>query len=252
MTFKLTHSILKEIVDSSVKDAMQLTKLDDEAWREKVRQARLEDTIAQTVGHAEKETKGAAKEEDPQTAGGPTRDLDVDAGAQKAPPEGSPTPAAGEIDAAAIIDKFNIIRSGRSMNDKDISQGLQKFLGTLRPEQRQAMFSILQNVSKIVAPTVDSNRLQKPAEEPSAIQAARVQMLQKRREDGESAAATREKNQSAALAPEEPQAAPKRAAPMPQATPPEEDEIEDTSPPIRVGKRTAESLRVKMKQLLQD
>ena len=32
----------------------------------------------------------------------------------------------------------------------------------------------------------------------------------------------------------------------------ESEEVEDTSPPIRVGRRTAESLRLKMKTLLED
>lgn len=262
MTQRLTKSslsrLLNEAVVSSVEKALELQKLEKQAEIEQAKQVRLEDEISATVGagkERDREPLTPEKEADepaldaPQraTLDLPGREPQTDAApAQASQPDQpqSKKPDAKEIDAAAIIDKFNIIRSGRSMNDRDISSAMSKFVNSLRPEQRSAMFSVLAKIGSIVAPQADASRLTKPPEEPSAIQAARVQMLQKRREDSETAA----KNRVATAAP---QVSPE---PPPESTPeaPEDEEPEDLSPPIRVGKRTAESISAKMKHLLQD
>jgi hypothetical protein len=225
------ETFLRTVVEASIDDALKLSDLEREAEREKQRQAALEDRIEKTVGGGS--SKSHKNEDDPIVGGAPKRDALAGSTGSEAPAQSEPEEPAGEIDAEAIIDKFNIIRSGRSMNDRDISTAIQKFMGTLKPEQRKAVFQVLAQIGKIVQPNVDTTRLTKPPEEPSAVQAARVQMLQKRREDREDAA----QRHTAA------QDAPQRSAPKPTATPradepKENDEEKDKeAPPIRVGRR---------------
>lgn len=265
MSLRIAQKFLNEVVKASVEQALEFSRLEDEAEREKIKQANLEDRIAATVGHGEDKHTSVKAEEDPATVGGPTRGQALDIPGRDQPPEKQQASAgqsgekhqAQEIDADAIIDKFNIIRSGRSMNDRDISSSMTALINKLTPEQRSGIFTMLSNIGKLVAPAVDSSRLTKPPEEPSAVQNARLQMLQKRRQDREQAAEKRAEDVSSSVA-EKP--APERAPgsvpePEPRHREEEEEDVygtEDTSPPIRVGKRTAESIRVKMKQLLQD
>lgn len=255
---KFNSKLLNEIVNASIEDALTMSRLEAEAEREKKRQVSLEDEISKTVGSGKSDRSSLGSEADEDvTAGGPTREKSLDLPSRSSPPEskeksaGSDEVSSDEIDADAIIDKFNIIRSGRSMNDRDISTAMTKLINTLKPDQRSTMFKLLQHVGTIVAPNVDSGRLTKPPEEPSAITAQRLQMLQKRREDRENAAqrhassatATKETSPASDVGTEE----------RPSSRPPEDldqDNVEDTSPPIRVGKRTAESIRMKLKQIL--
>lgn len=243
---------LRNIVEASVGQALELSRLADEAEREKMRQDRLEAAIDSSVGASDDRDK-LELEADP--TGAPTRggSLDVPTGQQQEPPpeqaRQSQTAKPEDVDSDAVIDKFNIIRSGRSMNDRDISAAMKKMIDGMKPEQRMAIFSVLSQIGKIVAPTVDSSRLTKPPEEPTAVQAARLDMLQKRRQDRESSAQKRANDVSTAVVDKQ---APQRAPETPPPAEPEERGVEDTSPPIRVGKRTAEGLRAKMKQLLQD
>jgi hypothetical protein len=76
---------------------------------------------------------------------------------------------------------------------------MMKLVNSLTPEQKSTTFSILKQIGSIVAPTVDSSRLTKPPEEPSAVQAARVKMLQKRREDSEAASQRQKDDVSSAI-----------------------------------------------------
>lgn len=253
MTLRISPKLLSEIVAASVEDAIEMSRLEDEAERERVKQSSIEDRIASTAGAGKDDPDSMGKEADAPTRGD---NASLDMPGREPPEQAEPQarqsqqPDAEDIDAGALIDKFNIIRSGRSMNDRDISTAMTKLINAMRPEARSALFSALSQVGKIVAPTVDATRLNKPPEEPTAVQAARLQMLQKRRQDREQAADKRAADVSNAVVDE--------PAPQRSERPPPEDldepkrGAEDLSPPIRVGRRTAESAHVRMKQLLQD
>lgn len=241
-----------EAIASSVGDALELRKREYEADRERFKQSKIEDEIARTVGSGDdKKDKFAAEDSAPERQ--QSLDIPNEKNANQSPQPDQGAKEKQEIDAEAVIDKFNIIRSGRSMNDNDISSALQKMLNGLDANTRATLFKVLQNVATVVAPAVDASRMTKPPEEPSAVQNARLQMLQKRRQDRENAADSRVANASKEIAVND---APERKAELePELEPSQDDqtqqdEIEDTSPPIRVGKRTAEGIQRRVKLLM--
>ena len=228
--FRFDPQELKDLVENVVSDAVRDT---DDAIEKKRQQALQRDieqraNISTEKGTDEKEVERELSD-DPLNTGAPKRaapGIDPQQAAPAASPQAPQQGPQGPIDADAIIDKFNIIRSGRSLNDRDIRDMMKQYLGSLTPGQMQATFGILQKIAGIVQPAVPP-RTQAPPQEPSAITNARLQMLQQKQAG--------EKQQQA----QPPQASAPAAAPPPRAAkpPPDEEEEERDLPPIRVGPR---------------
>jgi hypothetical protein len=219
---------LREIIEASIEQALELSRLDSEAEREKLRQKMLSDKVDAEVGSRKESEKKQLEADEDDVVG-------KDAPTRAKPPEGQDTQSKDadkadkksdidpkDIDADALIDKFNIIRSGRSMNDREISTALTKYINSLQPSIRSTLFDVIKNVAHVVAPGADTERLTKPPEEPTAVQNARLQMLQKRREDKEKAAEKRELELFTSKT---------------QTTGGKPPEKEDVSPPVKVGKK---------------
>lgn len=248
---RITDGFLRQIVEASIGDAMAAKKLEVQADEERLKQATLTHKINQTVGSGDDKEDSLEKEleKSAPTGGAPKRGAAL-AGAEI--PDAPPATQRGndEINGDSIIDKFNIIRSGHSMNDRDIRDRLQQYLGSLTQSQRNAVFAILKNIGGIVAPAAPLARTQAPQEEPTAVQNARLQML-KQKQTGEQPSQPAPQQQ--AQQPQEPAPRTANAAPRRAAQPPaEEPDEEDTSPPIRVGRRATESVKARMKLLLQE
>jgi hypothetical protein len=242
-SFKISEHALREIIEATVGDALSRQRMDAEAQRQNAIQRDIEAKIqASDVNAGNKKDKFATEAgNDPTNTGAPVRGVNPttqsDQHTNIAPQVATPQ----MIDADAIIDKFNIIRSGRSLNDRDIRDLMKKYFGSLAPQQLQAIFSVLQKIGSIVAsPQVDANRLKAPPEEPTAIKNARLAMLRKKYDTEHSktdALMTQAQSVDVPSTDEEAET---------------EENEEDNSPPIRVGSRTAESVKLKMKLLLQE
>lgn len=227
---RLTEDILKQIAEQSVVDVLDKVKQD---------QLNLQDKTAKKIDSSTpkgdgKEKLGKEADSDPLNTGAPKRAPGSLPGADQqqnpAPQQQkqSPLPQPEQVDADSIIDKFNIIRSGRSLNDKDVKEGVKNYFMSLTPQQRLAVFSVLQQIASIVQPAVDSSRLQAP-EEPKGDQTARLNMLHA-------------KQSSMTNAPQQPTSQPV-AAPAPPAAPqqskPAAQSEEDRTPPVRVKRKSA-------------
>lgn len=236
--FRTLESTIKPIVESAVSDIIRVSRHDAEAKRQKEIQAAVERDVKAVADADDSQgvQKIRAEDENPLSQGAPKRDTQSPAvpNAQqdmKQPAEQQ----AEQIDADAIIDKFNIIRSGRSLNDRDIKDLMKKYLGSLSDSQRGAVFGILQRIGTIVAPAVDAQRLHAPPEEPSAVKDARLQMLQQKR--------TAEKDVKNVAPPSvEPKSQTMKVKAQSSDAQKNDDE-EDNSPPIRVGARTSETIK---------
>lgn len=244
--FRTLETTIKPIVESAVSDIISVSKRDAEAKRQKEIQAAVERDV-KAVADADDSNgpqKMRAEDENPLGQGAPKRDAQTPAvpNAQQDMKQPAERPAAEQIDADAIIDKFNIIRSGRSLNDKDIKDMMKKYLGSLSDSQRGAVFGILQRIGTIVAPAVDAQRLHAPPEEPSAVKDARLQMLQQKRTAEKDA-----QGQGAVAQRVEPSKKPADMGVAQDASRKRDDDEEDNTPPIRVGVKASEAVKRKNK-----
>lgn len=228
-----------KLVKEAVADAVVSHDMEFEAERERQRQARVEDRTSKMSKDAAVKPQDEADDEPLAHRSASTRppapppDTTVKNPGEPPAPQAQQPPAGAQsnkITSTSIIDKFNIIRSGRSMSDRDIADAMERYLDSLPDVERRTTLSVLQGIGRIVAPNVDVGRMEKPPEkaEPPGQQSARLAMLQRHRED--------------AQAP--------RDQPRQRPAPEEDEEDEDRSPPIRVGGRTSESVRAKMKLML--
>lgn len=226
---------LRQFVAEAVADAVRAHDHDFESQRERARQAHVEDRVQRATGGIDARVQDEADDDEPLThKGAPTRaptpppDTTVKSpgGVEQEPlatdaPPGGPAPAGTDnVTSTSLIDKFNIIRSGRSMNDRDVADALERYLDGLPDIERRTMLSVLQGIGGIVAPGQDVGRLEKPEkQEPPGQQQARLAMLQRHR-------------QSSASGTPPPPGAPPTPRPSPEE--PEDREREDRSPPVRV------------------
>lgn len=237
--FRTLEATIRPIVESAVSDIVRISRHDAEAKRQKEIQAAVERDVKAVADADDSQgiQKIRAEDENPLSQGAPKRDTQSPAVPNAQQDMKQPAEQQSEqIDADAIIDKFNIIRSGRSLNDRDIKDLMKKYLGSLSDSQRGAVFGILQRIGSIVAPAVDAQRLHAPPEEPSAVKDARLQMLQQKR--------TAEKDVKNVVAPApEPKAQTTQTQVQSKSSQKHNDDEEDNSPPIRVGGRTSEALK---------
>lgn len=240
---KILKSDLIRIVEASVGEALKSDFKGLEAQRQSMIQRNVEDKISRSTGSGEKKEDKLGKEAstDPLNAA-PKKPEDSSQAASIAPV--ALQQQAELIDADAIIDKFNIIRSGRSLNDRDVRDSLKKFLGSLDKGQQKGLFDVLKQIAQVAAPPtaqVDAARLHAPEDEPSPVKDARLKMLQQKFD--------KEQSQSASA----PKAAPAPQKKVSQQRVEKDDESgEDRTPPIKVGSRTSESLFRQMKSVIHE
>lgn len=222
--------VLRSVVESCVNEAIDSIG----AEREKLIQKDFELKLASSAAPSS-DKPSRLKEDDPMNTGAPKRATPTgvpDAQQQQQSAQQGEIPSV--IDADAIIDKFNLIRSGKSFNDRDIRDGIKNFLAAMQPQQLKSLFSILQQMGQIVQPAV-APRVQAPAEEPDAMRDARLKMLQQK------------SNQVSPQPQLQPQTQPAvEKKPTPKA--PDEEDL----PPIRVGMKTTESIKRSMKSVIEN
>jgi hypothetical protein len=93
-----------------------------------------------------------------------------------APDVAVPTaPAATErppITVEEIIEKLNIVRSGRSTKDSDVKRELEEYVGQFSEEEKQALVAFLEGLGQILTSGVDSEDAVDPRD-PYALQIQR-------------------------------------------------------------------------------
>lgn len=149
------------------------------------------------------------------------------------------------INVDAIIDKLNIVRSGRSTKDKEIKTQMDSYVKNLDDAERVALYGFLKGLGDIMASNVPASKAKEPDDEPYGIKMKRVKDLEVKRKEED-----KQKEQDVAAA-DKALVAKKEQETAPKETTPEEiSSEEDTTPPIRAGQKTSEAVRRKMKSLL--
>lgn len=77
--------------------------------------------------------------------------------------------ASGEISVEDVIDKLNIIRSGRSFKDEDVLSGMQDYLEDLDSAEKTALLAFLKGISEIVTAGVKGEEAFEPSENPAKV-----------------------------------------------------------------------------------
>lgn len=223
---------LRDIVSLSINEAL----VDSTSSKEKEEQALVVQKLNQTA--AVSSSKEKEVEEDAVTSGAPRRATPADTAQQSAQTQVQPPPptAPEQIDADSIIDKFNIIRSGRSLSDRDVKDAMKNAFGSMAPGQKQQLYAVLQQIAQIVAPQVDATRSTPPQKEDPALMQARLKMLNQKAQQ----------NTQPAQQPVVQTNNVQQAAPQKQKSKDEEDD----SPPIKVGSKTSESVKKTLKTLI--
>jgi hypothetical protein len=95
--------------------------------------------------------------EQAEPAAAPPPAPDTAAGAAPTSPA-APTDAPQEpITVEDIIDKLNIVRSGRSTKDSDVKRELEEYIGQFSEDEKQALIAFLEGLGQILTSGVDSD-----------------------------------------------------------------------------------------------
>lgn len=75
----------------------------------------------------------------------------------------------GEISPDDVIDKLNMIRSGRTLKDQEVKQRMDQYVQSLTAAERTALLSFLKGIAQIVTGEVQAQQASEPSEHPSDI-----------------------------------------------------------------------------------
>jgi len=252
----LLNEFLRMIAEESVRKSLE--DIEHNTQQERIKQfetgAKI-DQLTASITKTSKEKPLEEKDDDSEDLFAKSKKIQKEKPAEKAPdkkaaepaPEAAPEPeekepagapdepAAGHknITFSMIKDRLNTIRSGRSLRDKEIRQNLKTYFKELSDEEQQELHTLLDNVAKILTAGIEASDGQPPDED----------------EDDEDDDNDSSENDS------KPEEKPKTKAPKQNEPAPQPvgsgTGIEDTSPPIDVGrKQRVESLRRHIKNLM--
>ena len=144
----MSQDFFKEL-DRIVETATRLSLLEalgteDE---EKMRQKKLEDELSALKSSSKKSSKDEVEEGEEAAAAAPETD--------KKDPE-TPTPAIPteeevvEATVDDIVDKLNMLRSGKSTKDEEVRDQLAAYWDTMQPGEQQSLFAYLTGLTQIM------------------------------------------------------------------------------------------------------
>ncbi|MBP04512.1 MAG: hypothetical protein CMA72_06990 [Euryarchaeota archaeon] len=67
---------------------------------------------------------------------------------------------------ARVIDKLNLMRSGKSVKDKEVSAQVKKYFNSLSGPERTALFAYLDALTEIMSGGEDASKVEDPSEDP--------------------------------------------------------------------------------------
>jgi hypothetical protein len=153
---------------------------------------------------------------------------------EKPEPEKKPElekPAASgpdRITFTMIKDKVNTIRSGRSLRDDEIRGELKDYFNELTGDEQEALFAFLDGISQVLTAGIEGEEATEPSKDPYNLKVTSSDDTKKSK----------------------PKEQPKKS-PAKKPQPSGKKDLEDTSPPIDVGKKQrTEALRRHIRELM--
>lgn len=74
-----------------------------------------------------------------------------------------------EVTVEDIVDRLNIIRSGRSLKDDSVSSAMAQYVDSLSSEERVALLAFLKGISQIVTGEIPAEDAVEPSNDPASI-----------------------------------------------------------------------------------
>ena len=201
------HEVVKVSMDSAFRDEQLQKEKEEEARRQERLQTSIQDNPKQQQNEEE---------------------IDQEVDVPQEQPDNNPEQ---EVTFDSIQDRLNIIRSGKSLDDREIKDEMEKYLNGLKDSEKIALFSFLKSIGQIVAHEASGHAVKDPDEEPYDVKMKRVKGLEQNRKEKENLHRDRQNKQVS------------KDQKM-------KSDREDRSPPISVGKRVPESVYHSMKKKL--
>lgn len=85
----------------------------------------------------------------------------------------------GEISLEDVVEKLNVIRSGRSLKDEEVLASMQKYLDDLETAEKTALFSFLKGISQVMTSGVEGDKAFEPNEKPAKVKMEKTPSQQK-------------------------------------------------------------------------
>lgn len=75
----------------------------------------------------------------------------------------------GDVSAAEVIEKLNIIRAGKSFKDEGIKTSMDAYIGGLSNAEKTALFAFLKGIVQIVGGEIEGANAVEPGDNPSNV-----------------------------------------------------------------------------------
>jgi hypothetical protein len=77
--------------------------------------------------------------------------------------------ATGDITLEDVVEKLNVIRSGKSFKDEEVKSNMEKYVNDLDEAERTALLSFLKGISEIVTAGIEGDKATEPGEKPANV-----------------------------------------------------------------------------------
>ena len=77
--------------------------------------------------------------------------------------------SSGEVTIDDVIDRLNVIRSGKSLKDEEVISSMEKYLKSLDKAEKTALFSFLKGISEIMTAGISGEDAFEPQDPPATV-----------------------------------------------------------------------------------
>lgn len=85
----------------------------------------------------------------------------------------------GDVELEDVIDKLNIIRSGKSLKDEEVLAAMKKYLDDLDEAEKTALLSFLKGISEVMTAGVEGDKAFDPGDSPAKVKMEKKPGFQK-------------------------------------------------------------------------
>lgn len=147
-----------------------------------------------------------------------------------------PTPKPADLSFDMVVTALNILRSGQSLKNQQIRGQVEQYFNSLQGAERTALYSYLSGIAQIVAANVPSAQAPSPDDSPNPVSMEFVQGDNSTPKDPSQQSSGPKKDSQKVSSPER-SSEDRAGRNADKKKPRQDDDIEDTTPPISVGSR---------------
>lgn len=85
----------------------------------------------------------------------------------------------GKVELEDVIDKLNVIRSGKSLKDEEVLAAMKKYLDDLDEAEKTALLSFLKGISEVMTAGVEGDKAFDPSDNPAKVKMEKKPGFQK-------------------------------------------------------------------------